>query len=109
MNITVEKKNKITSISISGDFYLVNASQFESEWGNYIESKPDTITINCKNISFIDSTALGILVQFLNFLTKRNIELVLVDLSHAVKSVFTISKLDRFFKITTSEEMELIQ
>jgi len=107
MGIVIETREKISYVNIVGDFFIGNVVSFEAMWEKITETRPEIIAVNCRDIVFIDSTALGTLVQFLKFLMNRNIQLVFFDLSIAVDTLFKATRLDKFFKITTREKLEL--
>jgi len=106
MRIIIEKKKSVSFVHIYGDFNINSVVDFEAEWDKIIETKPELVAIDCKNISFIDSTALSALVQFLKFLVGRNIKLSFFDLSNAVDRLFQASMLNKFLTITTQEKIE---
>ncbi len=107
MKITIENRKKVSFVNIYGDFNISDVAAFESEWEKIVESQPELVAINCRNIAFIDSTALGTFVQFLKFLTSRNIKLIFFDLSIAVDRLFRATMLDKFLTVTTKEKIEM--
>ncbi len=107
MRIVINKKDKILYLTIDGDFCIGNVVSFEDQWEKITEAGPEVIAVNCRDIVFIDSTALGTLVQFMKFLMNKKIQLVFFDLSIAVDTLFKATQLNRFFKITTIEKLEL--
>jgi len=109
MEIVINKNEKIFIISISGEFHVGNVVKFKSKWNTIVEDKPEIIAINCSGIAYIDSTALGTLIHFLKFLTTKDIDLVLIDLSFAVEAIFKTTKIDKFFTITTKEKLKFYQ
>jgi len=106
MEITIEKKDKIMHVNIKGDLYLNTLKDFEAGWSDFIKGDPEIIAINCKDIVFIDSSALGSLAQLLKYLMGKNIKLVFYDLSIAVDNIFKLTRLDKFFKVTTKEQLQ---
>lgn len=106
MKIGIEKSDRITYVSIEGDLYITNLAQFEQSWSEMAEGNPDVVAINCKEVAFIDSSALGSFAQMLKFLMGKNIKLVFYDLSIAVDNIFKLTKLDKFFKVTTLEQLK---
>ncbi len=106
VDINVEAHGSVIIISFDGDFYLESVSYAEGIWNEQLEKKPEVIGINCRKIKYIDSSAIGILVKFLNSSMKTGVKLVFYDLSETVVAVFKTAKLDNFFNTMTSEEFE---
>lgn len=105
MEITIVKKDKVSFVHIKGDFYLNTMKDFESRWRDIAEGAPETVAVNCADIQFIDSSALGSLAQFLKYLMNKNIKLVFFDLSVAVDNIFKLTRLNKFFEITTKDKV----
>lgn len=106
MEINIERQDKTTYVNVDGALYMATITDFELKWDEITKDEPDVIAINCANIEFIDSSALGILVHYLKVLKEQNRNLVFYNLSDAVHNVFRLTKLDKFFKITTEEELQ---
>jgi anti-anti-sigma factor len=106
MLLTIEKKDNVSYVNISGDFFLGNVIEFENEWDNITQDNPSAVAVNCGLITSLDSTALGSIVNFLKYLEKKKIKLILYDLTSQMTSLFKTSMLDKFFIITTSSKME---
>ena len=106
IDIDVEEHGDLSIIFINGEFYIESVEFAERIWNEQVAKKPRVIGINCKNIKFIDSSAIGILVKFLNNAMKLKIDLVFYDLSETVMSVFKAAKLGNFFKIMDKSEFQ---
>jgi anti-sigma B factor antagonist len=64
---------------------------------------PDTI-LDLNNLSYIDSTGLGILVATKNLMDKNHKEIVISCGSRKILQVFEIAKIDKFFKVFDKRE-----
>ena len=104
VTIQVEHYGTTAAIYISGEFYLDSIEYAERIWNQEVALHPQVIGICCKNVKYIDSSAIGILVKFLNNAKKMGIELVFFDLSESVLSVFATARLNDFF-VTMTDEM----
>ncbi|EMY77246.1 von Willebrand factor type A domain protein [Leptospira weilii serovar Ranarum str. ICFT] len=62
------------------------------------------VVINLKSSSFIDSSAIGTLIQISGWLKRRGGELVVSDLSDSVKKVFSITRLESHIRVAETEE-----
>jgi len=91
----------ITIIHLSGDFYLYTAPTIDESWEKILETGPTVIAFDCKDLTFIDSAAIGILVKFLNTSGKRNIVVEFINVEEDVMKIFAACRLDTIFKIST--------
>lgn len=104
VTIQVEHFPAVTAIYINGEFYLDSIEYAERIWNQEVTLRPGTIGICCRGVKYIDSSAIGILVKFLNNAKKLDIELVFFDLSESVLSVFATARLDDFFVTMSADE-----
>ncbi|MCP4132547.1 MAG: STAS domain-containing protein [bacterium] len=104
--IDVEEHGDVIILYINGEFYLESVEYADNVWNDQTAKRPKVIGINCKNIKYIDSSAIGVLVKFLNNAMKEKIELVFFDLSETVLSVFKTAKLGNFFTTMSKLEFE---
>ncbi len=106
INVFFEDHGDITILTIGGEFFFESVEFAEQIWNKIVQKKPRVIGINCRDIKFIDSSAIGVLVKFLNNAMKQGIELVFFDLSDTIMNVFKTAKLSNFFTILTREQFE---
>lgn len=106
LEIQVETIGRTVVVKLKGKFFLGNVRQVETIWEEQIKKEPAVIAIDCKHLEFIDSSAIGTLVKFLNSTLKENIQLVFVDLSNVIVSLFNRAKLNKVFKIINRDTFE---
>jgi anti-sigma B factor antagonist len=106
IHINSEPHDKVTIISIEGDFFLERIDLVKDVWQKTISDKPKAVAFDCSKIKYIDSSAIGALVKFLNQAKDEGIELIFFDLSESVTMVFTTAKLSSFFKTMTRAAFE---
>jgi anti-sigma B factor antagonist len=106
MEIKLEELNNVTIINVKGEFHVGNVGKFEEVWHAQVEKKPKSIAINCKELEYIDSSAIGTLVKFLNNAMSKGIKLQFFDLNPSIQNIFKTARLDNFFTITTREKLE---
>jgi len=106
MKIIINKEDNISFVSIEGRLYLGNVGIFKKEWDRIIENDPDIIAINFKKLVYIDSMAIGSLIQLTKFLTKNDIKLFLLDMREDVEEIFKTTGLKTYFTITDSEKFK---
>ncbi len=103
IHIEVEEFRGVIILNFQGEFLLDTISQVKDVWTRQVEKQPEIIAINCSKIDYIDSTAIGTLVQFFNHAMNNNIRLVFFDLKPKIRELFSTARLHRFFKITSME------
>ncbi len=106
IDITIDAHGDLIVISIKGEFYIESIQYAESVWDEQVAKHPRIIGIDCRDIKFIDSSAIGILVKFLNNAMAKNIELIFFDLSQTLMNVFKTARLGNFFRIMDRESFE---
>ncbi len=106
MELQIEEFEKVTIIYVTGEFHIGNVNKFEELWHTLIEKQPQVIAINCSKLDYIDSSAIGTLVKFLNNAMTKKIKLLFYDLNDAIQSIFKTARLDNFFTILTKSQLE---
>jgi len=102
----VERKQwgDVTILAFVGEFDAYNLPTFSGKIDNLIETGNTKLVFNLRLMTFINSSALGYLVQ-----TKRRVEglggdLVIITPSKFVRKAVTVLGLHEFFKIFETEE-----
>ena len=107
IEIDVEDHAGVVVIAINGEFYIESTEYAEKVWNEQVSKKPRVIGINCQNIKFIDSSAIGVLVKFLNNAMFLKIELIFFEPSETVLSIFKTARLSNFFHIMSKNQFEM--
>ncbi len=108
VSIDVEDRGSLKVIRIKGEFFLGYVRQVEEVWSRVAESSPDIIAIDCREMTFVDSSAIGTFVKFLNNSISRDIKLLFFDMNESIDRIFTKAKLNKIFSIISREEFERI-
>ena len=84
---------KLTQTSIS--------AQNTAEVKNLIlqSFKSQDLTIDLSNVSFIDSSGLGMMVSLLK---STDNQIILTKMNDKVKALFSLTKMDKIFRVLTS-------
>ena len=88
-----------TKIVLSGEIDIYTSQSFKNELNEAIKSCKGDLFIDCKELTYIDSTGLGILVGALKEIRKENNDIHICDLKDNIKKLFLITGLDKLFKI----------
>ncbi len=100
----VEKSDHGTVVSLCGDIDLHHSPALHLALANLCAEEPKRLILKLADVSYIDSSGIGSLVEIYRRMKKTNGSLVLVSPSERVRSVLEITRLDKFFPIAASEE-----
>ncbi len=89
---------------LAGDLTIVNAPELRVGLTKLInENKPARLVLNFTDIKYIDSGALGVLIEARKAAAKHDGKVVLTNLSNEVRGLIGIMKLDAVFVIVEDE------
>ena len=91
----------------AGELTLREAPDFHDKLIEICETAPDRLVINLKEITFIDSSGVGILAEIYRRMKRSGGKLALTSLNKMVRSVFEITRLDHLLSIYETEEEAL--
>jgi anti-sigma B factor antagonist len=96
LRIWVEDNAPLLNVRLSGELDLGTAPQLKQAVDAYARTG-QTITIDLRQLEFIDSMGLAALVRVRHRAISRGGDLQLVAPRDSVRSAFTITRLDRVF------------
>ncbi len=104
-------KDKYNIIKYSGELTLDVVEELKVEIKKFIDKNGDKILVfDLSDISFMDSSGIGFLVNLNNLNKAKNKKLYLLNPSPAVKKTLSLVNLLNFFEIVENrEELELIE
>ncbi len=101
MKVTSEQKDNFIVISIKGTLSIENISPFETLVNRHVEKK-DHILIDLSELTFIDSSSLGIIVVYFTKSEKNSRNFALLNINPDIMQMFKITGLDKRIKIFSS-------
>lgn len=91
--------------TLAGDLTIVNAPELRVGFTKLIdEHKPEKFVLNFSDIKYIDSGALGVLIEARKAVSKHGGHVVLTNLTTEVRGLISIMKLDTVFTIADNED-----
>jgi anti-anti-sigma factor len=100
----LEAEGSILVARFAGDLTIVNAPELRTALMQMIDRhQPDKLVLNFADIRYIDSGALGVLIETRKAMSRRKGTVVLSDLSSEVRGLIGIMKLDAVFEIVGTE------
>jgi anti-sigma B factor antagonist len=104
VNIEQHQNEKDVFVQVSGEIDAYTAPKLREELLPLTEGNNKVITVNLKDVSYMDSTGLGVFVGMFKQLTKNEGELKLVELSERMKRLFAITGLSHIMSISDNAE-----
>jgi anti-sigma B factor antagonist len=86
-------------ISVSGEFDVHTAGQVRDALHEAEALTPQVITVELSDVSFMDSTGLGVLIGALNRAKAREARIVLADPTDRVLRLLALTGMDEHFEI----------
>ena len=106
IDLHAEQLGDVSVLNIRGAFNMDNLMRVKAFMIEQFERCPRMIAIKCESLDSVDSCAIGVIVQFLNYAADNDIELVFYDLKPVLQRLFDVARLSRYFTITTRSEFK---
>jgi anti-sigma B factor antagonist len=91
-------------VVVHGEIDVATSPILRSELASVLASQPEDVTLDLHDVSFVDSSGLGVMVGALKRLREAGGERFAVrDPQDAVRKVFDITGLSSLFQLETSE------
>jgi anti-sigma B factor antagonist len=104
MEISEKTKGKVNVIYLAGRLDAYAANDVEQKLESLISDRKVNLVLNLKELEYISSSGLRVLLAALKKTTKLQGDIRLACLRPAVKDVFEIAGFTQFFKIYDEEE-----
>lgn len=86
-------------IRVTGEVDLRTSPHLRNRLLQLIEKHPKRLVIDLANVSYMDSSGVGTMVEIKRRLERSGGQVILAGLQPRVRSVFEITQLDKFFDI----------
>ena len=90
-------------VSLSGEVDVYNAPMLKDTLHNLLDKQVADIIVDCKELKYIDSTGLGVLIGVLKRVKDNDGNISIINLKPYIKKIFTITDLDKIFLIEVQE------
>lgn len=99
---TIDEERHV--VAVTGEIDLFTAPELKAALGEAIEAGRRRIVVDLTSTTFLDSTALGVLIGTVKRLRAREGRLTLVNRDANIAKTFEITGLDQIFTICTKRE-----
>jgi anti-sigma B factor antagonist len=93
-------------IHVAGEIDAYTAPKLREELSTLAEEGNKTMVVNLKDVTYLDSTGLGVFVGLFKELSKNNGELKLIQLSDRLNRLFEITGLSNIMNISAKSKVE---
>jgi anti-sigma B factor antagonist len=94
-------------VELSGEVDLYTAPRFKVDLLELVESGVDTVVVDLSRVTFIDSTALGVIIGGVKRMRERDGRLVIVAGSRPVVRILDITGLDKVLTVYDTRDEAL--
>jgi anti-sigma B factor antagonist len=91
-------------VAVRGEIDLFTAPELKSALSEAIESGHTRIVVDLTDTTFLDSTALGVLIGTVKRLRSRDGRLTIVNVDDNIAKTFEITGLDQIFPISPTRD-----
>lgn len=99
ININSKLDNEFWNVSIEGELDVSSADKLKDKLHKIVDEKMLDVKIDLANLEYIDSTGLGVMIGVLKKLRVNEKEIYILNPRSNVKKIFTITGLDKIFKM----------
>ncbi len=103
----VRKLPEATVITLSGEVDLHHSPALHAALVDVAGERPRRFVLDLAEVPYMDSSGVGTLVEVFRRVSAYKGKMILVGMSSRVRSIFEITKLDKFFTICDNMEEAL--
>lgn len=104
MEVKLKTRNGVLLVDLHEEIDLFHANKLKLYFNKIFESSHTKIVLNFQEVTYIDSSGIGALLNIYKETKKRNIHIFFINIHGSVKKVIELTKLDDYFPITKSED-----
>lgn len=95
---------EVKVVKLSGIVNTTSSQEREQHITQLLESGAKIVLVDCQDVSFMDSSALGSLVLAFKTLREGGTRLVLCSINEQVRILFDITGMDKVFEIFLNQD-----
>lgn len=99
--INIESKviESCWNVNLSGELDVSNCNELKKYLNELLEKEMLNITLDIKNLEYIDSTGLGVIISILKVLKSNEKEISIINARDNIKKILNITGLDKIFNL----------
>lgn len=99
MDIQVENLGHRQIIHINNKITIEHCPALESRLDSLLRDKAQEVVLDFKNVPFIDSSGVDLLVRFIKRLRNKNTDFEVINPNGRVRDLFRLYRLETFMKL----------
>lgn len=104
MEVKLKTKSGVLLVELQEEIDLFHANKLKLYFNKIFESAHRKIVLNFQDVTYIDSSGIGALLNIFKETKKRDIRIYFTNIHGSVKKVIELTKLDDYFPILRTEE-----
>jgi anti-sigma B factor antagonist len=100
--VEVHELDGVALVAVRGEIDLFTAPELKTALGEAIEGGKTRIVVDLEETTFLDSTALGVLIGTVKRLRSRDGRMTIVNVDPNIAKTFEITGLDQIFTIRST-------
>src|SRR3712207_5618243 len=105
-DVTSESRGDTCHVRLSGELDISSATKVEDELARVEPNQPETLVLDLRNLAFMDSTGLRLLIAADTRARNAGRKLLIVKGPEAVQRVFRITRLEERLEIVDDVPLE---
>lgn len=105
----VREEGGVVLVRLAGEIDMHRTPEVMQAVDAHMQSKPKRVVVDLSDVEYMDSSGVGTLVHLFRQVNSNGGKLILVKPNERVRSVFEITRLDRFFVICQDQQEALKQ
>ena len=102
--IQISHQDQVALVKVSGEIDLHRSPALHDQLIELCRGKPPLLVIDLEGVDYMDSSGVGTLVHAYRLVKDYGGRMMLASMKSRVRSVFEISRLDRYFQIYDTVE-----
>ena len=103
----IRKTPEATIVVLSGDIDLHHSPALHSTLVEVTNERPKKLLLDLSDVPYMDSSGVGTMVEVFRRVNAYKGKMFIFGLNSRVRSIFEITKLDRFFTLCETQEEAL--
>lgn len=95
---------QVKVIKLSGIVNTTNSQELRQHITHLLESGAKIVLVDCQDVTFMDSSALGALVLAFKTLRAADTRLVLCSINEQIRILFELTGMDKVFEIFPNQD-----
>jgi anti-sigma B factor antagonist len=104
IDVKYNEKKENWEVDLVGDLDINSSVTLKDRLNEILDQREADIAFKIRDLAYIDSTGLGVMISLLNRLDKNEKAMVIMDPQENVLKIFKITGLDKVIKISKEGE-----